>query len=519
MNFKRVLALFLTLSTLLSFFSCGSAEEGTGSEETEAQATTEEVNTLPTEEETAEEELPSNPAPLGSTGNSTTTTAAKGTAATTTGQGTVSTTTKKNTTTTTAKPTTTTTTATEAPFVPSVGYGQGQSYSAVLKNNLTMAQLNAIPVARQGMTAQQLRDICWDFMAMQMNVGWKTDQSFTTAIGSNSLVYKTGTLYGGMPYSSSTFNNIYQFLYYYDPATSKLDVNALQSNAVAIALKESNQKDLVAVQLGNQCSASSLWAWSRVSNVVSWGGTSGIFPANGAILLGDALAAYHKQHYSNVKDYHKEGIATKDILAAVGRDKVYEGYKLLQKADGLAYYNKGGHVMMVHHVDVARQRVYLQDQTGRGNATGTHPAAYHYYTFSNLYNDGYVPFTIPEFIGQDPVEKGFVTFSHSGSTANVTQLLSAEIDSNYMISDVTVKVMNGNQAVEEYFYTTTINLSLFGAQAEEKGAVSLKSTNAKKNLGATESQYNAFVGRNYKVLVDVRLSTGEVFTVYNGTLS
>lgn len=471
MNVKRILSLLLTMALLISMIACAKEELVTTAPATATQEWTE------TEELTAEEP---------------------------------SVTTTKAPTTTTVPPVT---------LRPSVDYGKWEHYTPVLKNNLTVEQVNALPIANYTMSAEKLRDICWDFMAFQMNVAWKVDYSYASNEGGKWLTYKTDTVYGGMPYSSSTFNNIYQFLYYYDSETSTLDVTALRKNSVASALKDKGQTDLVAVQVGNQCSASSLWAWARVSNAISWGGTSNIMPRNGAIILGDTLAAYHKQNYSNVKDYHSAGMATKDILAGVGESAVYEGYKLLQKADGLAYYNKGGHVMMVHHVDVEKQLVYVQDQTvRRSDKGGAFVAAYRSFDFSYLYKNGYLPFTIPEFVGLDPVETGMAEFGYEGSEITVKDLLAHGISANYMISDVTVKVLNGEETVKEYFYTTTVNGALFGAQTENKETVCLRSGNASRNLGATETQYSALAGQGYTVRMDVRISTGEVFTVYTGSL-
>ncbi|MBQ4037453.1 MAG: hypothetical protein IJC84_04935 [Clostridia bacterium] len=518
MNFKRILALLLTVSVLIALISCTVAEESeakeSGSHATSAVETDPAESVSETQEEQKEtkeldpvdtQETPIEDAPVDTQETPIEDDPVDVTASTST----------------TKPPVTTTRVTTTAAPTTSGAYGRGESYTPAIKNNLTLSQVNSVPVVKEGMSAGELRDICWDFMTLQMNVGWKVSAGFTAMEGSNKQVHKVNTLYGGMPYSSSTFNNLYQFMYYYDSATGYMDLTALQNNTVAATLKDSGQKDLVALQLGNQCSASSLWAWSRVSNAISWNGTSNVLPVNGAIFLGDLHEAF-KSKYGSVTQFTD---STASFLASLPKETVYAAYAMLQKADGLVYNagkvgGSGGHVMMVHKVDVANQRIYIQDQTTRGvGKVGLHGGSYRYFTFAWFLERGAIPFTIPEFVGQSPVENGFATFSHSGATVNVTQLLAAKIDSNYMISDVTVKVMNGNEVVGKHFYTTTVNLSLYAAQSADKIAVSLKHSDRNKNLGATSSQYEAYVGKGYQVRVDVRISTGEVFTVYNGTLA
>ena len=121
MNLKRLLALLLCVSLLIALISCAKEEASVTETVTEDEVWTE------TEEQTTE----------------------------------ATTTTTKAPTTTTVPPVT---------LTPTVNYGKGESYTAVLKNNLTIEQVNSLPVANYTMSAAQLRDICWDFMAFQMNI-------------------------------------------------------------------------------------------------------------------------------------------------------------------------------------------------------------------------------------------------------------------------------------------------------------------------------------------------------------
>lgn len=395
-------------------------------------------------------------------------------------------------------------------------------YEPTLQMPLTMAQINAIPVANASMTVDQLRDICWNFMALQLNIGWRPNDSFVSRERAD-VTYQAGTLYGGMPYSHKTFANLYNVMYYYDERTGDIDIAKMKANATASSLRDYfTELNDVSIQFANQCSSSTLWAWGRVSDQVSWDGADEVVPKSGAVILGDALSYHVKTRYPALSNYSKDKIYTKTILNSAGEEAVFQAYSLLKKADGLVQYkSSGGHVRMVHHVDVEAKKVYLQEQTyGRENSSTTHPGAYKSVSFATLFNDGYIPFTIPEFVGQSPVEAGSASFSHSGTTVTVSQLLSATTTSPYMISDITVTVKDQSGAQKaEYYYTATVNYNLFAGQSRERTPLKLKGNEKANNLGATEAQYTPYADGTHTVQLRVRISTGEVFTVYRGTLS
>ena len=124
-------------------------------------------------------------------------------------------------------------------------------------------------------------------------------------------------------------------------------------------------------------------------------------------------------------------------------------------------------------------------------------------TFAQMYNDGYLPWRLPEFAGLDPIEKGGVSFSLSGD-ATVSGLMSAKLSANYPISDVTfiVKDQNGNRVKSVTVPTLDLNIrEYFLAEA------------------VRTAQLEGYADGKHTVEVSTRISTGEKLTVYDGTLN
>ena len=140
------------------------------------------------------------------------------------------------------------------------------------------------------------------------------------------------------------------------------------------------------------------------------------------------------------------------------------------------------------------------------------------WTFKYLYDNGYLPFTAPELVGKDPVETATVTFSHQKTTITVSELSSANVTSNYAISDVHFYVKNSS-GNEEYI----------GMYAKEGGTISEYRTSymseaLKNNIIYDSSTYiktqlEKYAGRGYTLVIKCRVSTGELLTAYTGKLN
>ena len=70
------------------------------------------------------------------------------------------------------------------------------------------------------------------------------------------------------------------------------------------------------------------------------------------------------------------------------------------------------------------------------------------WTFQTLYDKGYLPFTIPELLGTDPVEAPEIKFNHTADKISLsTELTKLTVFANYAISDIhiNIKDASGNQ--------------------------------------------------------------------------
>ena len=125
------------------------------------------------------------------------------------------------------------------------------------------------------------------------------------------------------------------------------------------------------------------------------------------------------------------------------------------------------------------------------------------YTFKDLFKSSYLPFTIKELIGEDPVEKGTATLDYSESTATPEALKNAKVTSNYEISDITIRVLDPD-GKEVYKYFTNCNRVEFEKELSNSIFPASLSPFAKKG--------------GHQIEIDCRIGTGELFRVYSGTL-
>ena len=379
---------------------------------------------------------------------------------------------------------------------------------ALVEQPLTWEQINAIPVADDSMTEEQLRQIIVDFMRLQITFPWTINKNLMYMSNNDPVSISKGYAYGGMPYKGSTVSNLYNVMLYYDEATGVIDV-------------EKYGKD-VALYIGNQCSGSSYWAWSRVSNSIKWGGTSEMLRENGCIPVGEYTYSHMISSWHNFAD-PSQGIHTADICKENGEQVMYESYALLKMADGISIYRvSAGHVRMIAQdavvvrgedgkIDPDQSYITYLDQ-GSSWTTGKQPGGTKIktqggvdkkMTFAQMYNDGYLPWRIPEFAGLDPVEKAAASISLSGDTT-VSRLLSAKLSANYPISDITFTVKDQSGNVVKTVTVPTLDLNI----REHVLAAAVRN-----------AQLEGFADGKHTIEISIRISTGEKLPVYTGTLN
>lgn len=375
------------------------------------------------------------------------------------------------------------------------------STQSVVAQPLTWSKLNAIPIANANMTEDQLRQICVDFMRLQLSFAWTPSEDMVYTTGGTTVTLYAGTAYGGLPYVSSTFGNLYKAMEYYDETTGTLKV---QAN--------------IAKVIGNQCSASAYWAWSRVSNAISYGGTSNMLEKNGCLRIGSYT------YDSSIESFHNESIRTANICTANGEQTMYEAYAQLLPADGISMYTGGaGHVRMVAEtahvirnadgtINGERSSITFLDQVdswksdmqSNGQPIRIQGGVDVTVSFASLYKAGYLPFRIPELAGKDPVEEATASIGYSSGAVSVQALQGSTLSANYPLSDITVTVTD-QSGKQVYSHTKPLSgLNIYSYM-----------------LSSAMETYtlSSFANGTCKVSVTCRVGTGEKLTAYSGILT
>lgn len=389
-----------------------------------------------------------------------------------------------------------------------------------VKNLLTWDKINAIPVATNDMTSDQLRQICLDYIKLQFAFQWTPNEDFEYTIGSRGkpIEFPAEVVYAGIPYNSPSgpSGNIYTIMNFYDSETGILDV------------KERGSDGLIST-IANNCASACFWAWSRVVNstkLVSEGDAHryllwDFVEKNGFLPVGPYT-------YDKSISGLQGSVHTMSICDDNGPQIMFQSYAAAKPADGLVtYYPKNSstyasHVQMfaqVPHVeynsdgtiDGDKSYVMIHEQTS-SKATLTDEEGTRYttvgklnqkFTFKQMFAGGYIPFTFAEFLKQDPVEKGAMTLDFSGDGITFEQLKNATVSSNYSIVNVTIKILdkNNNEVYHLIAYPSHLNMNHF------------------KMIRMIYRAVDVFAEKgNHTVTLTGMISTGETFNLYQGKL-
>ncbi|MBR3837798.1 MAG: hypothetical protein IKJ74_06605 [Clostridia bacterium] len=379
---------------------------------------------------------------------------------------------------------------------------------------LTPQDVAAIPIAREGMSIDQLRQICVDYVRLSVTFQWVPNQTFDYEArqnGGTPVHFDEGKLHGGIPYINTASGNLYRMLEFCDSETGILNVEYLEKNTKIF---------------GTACSGTTGWGWARVINSAVCGWTSDLNASHGLIPIGP----YTYDH--SIKSYGAGGCEdAKDIARRNGEQVMYESYALSQKADCFV---NNGHVRMngkdpvvvrnedgtingkksyvvqveqglfttgTYHKRVSASGIKYDIQGNEGvDADGSD----YYYTFADLYETGYLPHTFKEFLGTDPIEPAEASIGYTEKTVTGAQLRECTFSANYVISDIftTLYDPQGNQLVR-YVYRHTNHFTREIPLSKAVPELLLKNYTAD--------------GQN-TIEIKTQLSNGEIVTAYTGTL-
>lgn len=380
----------------------------------------------------------------------------------------------------------------------------------------------ALPIANDQMTEQELRQLACDAFKANMTFQWTpnapiiytyelldrySDVSLPTGIAYSGLCYCTGV-------ANATNGTLYKILNYYDPETGALDIEAMGDNMLNI--------------ISSACANGAMQGWNRVSP--DYGVKSmncSIYETN-VVTVGPYTYEPHTYNYN-----WTSRTASNEIIAANGNEVMYESLALTHMADGL-YSSSSWHMMMVSQdpvvvrlpdgkIDPNESYLHVHEQ-GTG---GTKSDNYNYtqdngvvlrplgtidnkFTFKELIDKGYIPFTLKEFTGEATVKAGEAWLGkenykiENGQDMTVDELFGKSICSNYSLCTVQVQVKapDGTQLV---CYNPHVNTGPATKSAPLNSALRLE-------------RLQPYADGKNTIHIYARLSNGEMLEAYSTIL-
>lgn len=344
---------------------------------------------------------------------------------------------------------------TTTPPVQTVPEKDYSAYAGIVADPQTWYDtLMALPIANDSMTEEELRQLCVDAFRINLTFTWTPTvdvrYSYTLLERTSEYFLPKGIAYSGLCYASGyERGTIWKVLQYYDRQTGALDIEAMGENFLYV--------------ISSACSRGCQWGWNRVCNSsdLSWMTTYERGQSN-IVLVGPYT--YEPNKYS-----FNHGDGTPNIIKENGEQIMMESYACMKPADGV-YTSSGYHVMMIAQepvivrwpsgaINADQSYVIVLEQDAKGSSSDQYNYAQengvamrplggvdNKYTFKQLMDKGYVPFTIKELIGEDPVEPGKAWIGtetypiENGSDLALEQILGKSLFGNYALCTLEFQV-------------------------------------------------------------------------------
>ncbi len=375
--------------------------------------------------------------------------------------------------------------------VPQVEKKDYSAYAGIVADTKTWYdELMALPIANANMTEKELRQLCVDAMRFNLTFPWTPSQdvnySFTLLDRTSEVSLPMGIAYAGLFYNNnSAKGNVWKALDHYDPETGVVDLELIKGDFVDI--------------MSSACARACEWGWARISN------STGLETMASYSQYNSRVTPVGPYNYLPGKYPFGNSDGTKNIITDNGVDVMLQSYAAMQMADGL-YSSTAYHVIMCQadpvvvmdengKIDAEKSYVLIMEQ----DAVGTKTEKKNYtqengitmrplgtvdeeVSFQRLMDGGYVPFTIPELAGTDPVEAGdayvggFSERLENGADITLKELMNKTIICNYAVCTTELQVKNPNGDVlysYKYSPVTTpfdFNAPLGNLEVETKAA-------------------------------------------------
>ena len=395
---------------------------------------------------------------------------------------------------------------------PVSAYKSEGSFTELGADRLSWEGINQLPMKRVDMTPDEARETVAAFWLYCKTALWISDdryEIYKEEDGVNTLKrwLDPGSVYAGLPYVGTATGNIYRLMDFMDPKTGVVDVSEAGKDPGTF---------------GGMCSSGCYWAWARVMNSADYRWCADSVYSRGYLRVGPYT--YPDSWTKFIAEGHQ---GTDEVCRDNGEQVMFQCYAQMKVADGMiSLYEKNGHTQMciveptvVYHEDgtingmeswlciIEQGGVWEDDISAGGIPYQREHSMERKFTFYQLFNGAYIPYTFGELIGTDPIEETEVSFSHTGETITEKQLFNGKVTSNYHLSDIYIYVYDkaGN---EIYKHVVRIRIPSTKEQKIHK------QVDRSYTWGDWE---NVTPGDTVKV--EVQLGTGERPVVYEGKLA
>lgn len=355
-------------------------------------------------------------------------------------------------------------------------------------------------------------------MRQMGDIYWRATEDVKYRISSTGrwVEFKAGRVYRGMPYAYGRTDE--QSFLEFAGQPDELGIYPI-SGLTATHMGGGSTYS----RIGNDCSGSVNLSWSSVgADIAGTHSSRFMIEANGYYKVGN-------YEYTPTED-GRVGIS-KEIVAANGKEVMFEAYAKVQSGDGLdTTVATGGHVILV----VDKHVVYNADGSINGELSYIHTleqtpgpvsitvqqhsynealgqVVYDIYiekkmTFNQVYSSGYLPITVKVLTDPSPVAEPGVVDSLSPEEYSYENLFRGDLTCTRMISAVTITVSDENGQV--FSYTGS------GIRASiRKYYMQNFLTEDPNVMRGTLELEKLVAGNEYHCTVVVRLASGDSITV------
>lgn len=357
-------------------------------------------------------------------------------------------------------------------------------------------------------TEQQLRETAVRAMRDMLSIQFSVPKNFMYnkegAVSHKDYIYKTDTVYAGMPYADGQVN-IFVWHEFYDPETGRLRMDG--------------DGQWLNSTLGNTCAGSLMWGWSAVSHTLTGSYINyNMTVSNGVLPVGPYT------YNTVINSFHE--IQTSEICKENGMQTMFESYAMVKMADAVTSSTVDHTMMAIEDATVVRKAdgsidpqesyIIIQDQaagvstTSEFNVFEEDGIKVHYtgrlnvkWSFLKLFQSNYIPVTTKEFAGVEPYAKPEV--KSSKEVTDMESLYTTEITSVYPMSMIKVmaKKSTGRETELFHFYVDRYDVGTGLARLYKMSGVRLD----------IDAEVKKLVAGDYTITLEVTDSTGTVFNL------